>query len=265
MRCFSAILCVAVTLALPTFAPAPAYAQKKADANASSIAEAKRLFDEGAELYGKGDYEAAIERWEISFELSKKPLIYESIANAYERLGNAKKAREYLSKWRESAPEDERARLDDRIANLDARIEKEEAAASAKQNGALVKPAEETGPTMQTAVGFGLMGAGAGALATGVTLALIGVGQRPDPAEVCKSSADRSVCMESARADIDGSSSLATTGDVIGVLGLGMVAAGVVLVLIDEEVVGGEVKTGRAELSPAFSPGRAELLFGGTF
>ena len=264
MRCFPAIFLL-LSLATTTLVASPAYAQRKADANAQSIAEAKRLFDEGAELYGKGDYEAAIERWEISFELSKKPLIYESIANAYERLGNAKKAREYLAKWRENAPDDERPRLDDRIANLDARIQKEDAAAAAKQNGAVVKPADDNGPTMQTAVGFGLVGAGAGALATGVTLALIGVGQRPDPAEVCKNSGDRSVCMDSARADIDGSSSLTTAGDVVGALGLAMVAAGVVLVLIDEEVVTGEVKTGSAQLSPALAPGRAALMFGGTF
>ena len=56
------------------------------------LEEAKRLFDEGAKHYGEGNYEKAIEAWEMSLDLSKKELINESISNAYERLGQPKKA-----------------------------------------------------------------------------------------------------------------------------------------------------------------------------
>src|SRR4051794_299028 len=80
-------------------APESALAQpgKKAPpAKDPKLAEAKKLFDEGSEAYGNGRYEDAVKAWEKSYELSGKPLIFESIASAYERLGNKKKAREYL-------------------------------------------------------------------------------------------------------------------------------------------------------------------------
>jgi len=97
------------------------------------MAEAKRLFDEGAKAYGEGSYEGAIEAWLMSFEISKRELICENIANAYERLGKPKEARDYLTRWRAVAPQDERETLDARIKNLEERIAREEAEEKQRQ------------------------------------------------------------------------------------------------------------------------------------
>src|SRR6478672_10379905 len=116
-------------LALVVAPAAPASAQPKKAPTGKPDGknnEAKKLFDDGAAAYTQGNYEAAIDAWTKAYDISKKPLIFESIANAYERLGEAKKAREYLSKWRDVAPKDEQDLLDARIKNLDARVARDE-------------------------------------------------------------------------------------------------------------------------------------------
>src|SRR5690349_7581471 len=120
---------------LVMFTPAIAAAQPHKTAAPKTdpkLAEAKRLCDEGADVYSKGDYEQAIDAWQKSYDLFKGPLIFESIANGYERLGDPRKAREYLKKWREVAPKEEWELLDERIKNLDARIQREDEVAAQK-------------------------------------------------------------------------------------------------------------------------------------
>jgi len=255
----------AISVVLLGFGVEPAVARADAPPkNNATVAEAKRLFDEGAELYGTGKYDEAIERWEISYELSKRPLIFESIANAYERLGNAKKAREYLAKWREAAPAEEHETLDARIANLDARIAKETEAEAARAKGSGGGGGSD-GPaarSMQGDVGLALAGAGGGVLALGVTLAVVGAAQRPDQAEVCKDRSDRSLCLGSAREDIESSSTLVTLGDVLGFVGFAMAGAGVALVILDEP---DSPKTTGIRLTPAILTGGGGASVGGSF
>lgn len=242
---------------------ADAFAEPPPKGNAA-VAEAKRLFDEGAELYGTGKYEEAIERWEISYELSKRPLIFESIANAYERLGNAKKAREYLAKWREAAPEDERDMLDARIGNLDARIAKEAdaEAARAKASGGGGSGDAPPARSMQGDIGLALAGAGGGTLALGVTLALIGAAQRPEQSEVCKDQSERSLCLGSAQSDIESANSLVVVGDVLGFVGFAMAGAGVAMVLLDEPEA---PKTTGLRVTPVLGPQGGGAFVGGSF
>src|SRR4029079_16607045 len=93
----------------------------------------KKLFDEASDAYHDGRYEDAVKAWEKSYELSQKPLILESIANASERLGDKKKAREYLARWRAEAPKAEQERLDERIKTLDAAIAAADSAEAARK------------------------------------------------------------------------------------------------------------------------------------
>jgi tetratricopeptide (TPR) repeat protein len=114
--------------------PRPVLAQGKKAPPATApkdpkLADAKKLFDEGALAYGRGDYEQAIKLWDQSYALSQQPLILYNLANAWEKLGDFKKTRDNLGKWREAAPPEEREMLDLRLKNLDARIEREEEAA----------------------------------------------------------------------------------------------------------------------------------------
>jgi tetratricopeptide (TPR) repeat protein len=233
-----------VAFALAAARPASAQTGKRPGQAATDpkTAEAKRLFDEGAELYGQGSYEQAIAAWEKAYELSKKPLIFESMANAYERLGQAKKAREYLARWREVAPRDEHALLDSRLKNLEARAAREEeqaAASKAEAERAALERAEReardsksrsSAPSSTSIPGVVLTGGGAGAVIVGVTLGVIASARRPDPETACIASGDRQICSASARDSIESSSTLATVGDIIWITGI--VAAGVGVYLV---------------------------------
>lgn len=229
-------------------AASPAGAQpKKAPAGKvdPKTAEAKQLFEQGAEEYTKGNYERAIDAWQRSYDISKKPLIFESIANGWERLGQASKAREFLAKWREVAPQDEWELLDERLRNLDARIsredevkaqhqaedakgkaERDELAKRAQQKQAAPKPEPKRPLT-----GYFLVGGGVVAVLAGVTLDLIANSRRPDAATACQPAGALTLCRESSKSDIQSSNTLATVGDVVWIVG-GVAAAGGVAILL---------------------------------
>lgn len=235
----AALVVVLGALALGT--PAPAAAQgKKPGALDPKLAEAKRLFDHGAELYGQGSYEQAIAEWERSYEISKKPLIFESIANAYERLGKAAKAREYLARWREAAPPEEHELLDARIKNLEARS-REERAEAARQEAAARADRERAERERAARAGAGtsipgavLAAGGAGAVIVGVTLDLIAAGRRPGEDEGCVVTGERRVCSAAVQSGIESSNTLATVGDIAWIVGGVAAAAGVFLIVTHE-------------------------------
>ena len=228
-------------------APEVALAQaKKPPAKDPKTAEAKKLFDEGSDAYADGRYEDAVKAWEKSYELSGKPLIFESIGNAYERLGDKKKARDYLSKWRAEAPPAEHEQLDARIKNLDSRIAAAEAAeaerkaqdekkkagtdAADKAKKEEAKARDEARSTRLVA-GIAVGGAGVLAVGAGIVMGAVGAGQRPDPNTVCSESGDRTLCRASARGAIEGSSTLALAGDITWIAGAVLAATGGVLIL----------------------------------
>lgn len=226
----------AAALGPATLCPAAAHAQarRKPAAKDPKLAEAKQLFDQATDAYAQGRYEDAIRDWEKSYELSGKPLIFESIANAYERLGDKAKAREYLAKWRAEAPEEEHEQLDARIAALDARIaaaekaekarKEEEAKRKASSESAEKARREDRSTRLTLAIAVG--GAGVLAVGTGILLGAVGAGQRPDAGEACATSGDRTLCKASAKDAIEGSSTLAVAGDVTWITGAVLVAAG---------------------------------------
>jgi tetratricopeptide (TPR) repeat protein len=215
------------------------------------MVEAKRLFDTGAELYAKGNYEGAIDAWEQSYALSRKALIFESIANAYERLGQPKKAKEYLLKWREAAPAEELELLDTRLKNLDARIAREEQQEAARRAdeeklrdsergrtdastpaGATSRdPTPDPKDTEARAFvpGYIMAAVGVGAVIVGVTLDLVAAGRRPDESSACTAAKDKQLCLASEKDGIESSNTLATVGDVIWIAGGVTAVAGVVL------------------------------------
>lgn len=249
----SAILLVPIALALGAPEASAQGAKKPAKADASTKAfgkkkpggksdpkldEAKRLFDEGAKFYGEGDYEKAIEAWQMAFDLSQKELIYESIASAYERLGKPKEAQEYLLKWRAVAPEEEHPVLDSRLKNLAERVAREEQVekdrAEQKRLEQEAKDAEKKKAAEGSSVpvlGIALAGAGVAMVAGGVVLDLVAVGKRPDEAEACRAAGDRQVCRVSDQDAIKSSNTLAYVGDVLWITGGIAAAAGVVLIV----------------------------------
>ncbi len=235
-------LCAAALVLAPA---APALAQPKKPPTSKPEPknnEAKKLFDDGAAAYTQGNYEAAIDAWTKAYDISKKPLIFESIANAYERLGDAKKAREFLSKWRDVAPKDEQDLLDARIKNLDARVTRDDELEAARKAAAdKAKKAEEARDSQRKAGGSGggstsvpgvvLVGVGGAAIAVGVTLDIIAGIRRPAAATACAPSGTGQICKASARDAIVSSNTLALAGDILWIAGAAAAAGGAALII----------------------------------
>jgi tetratricopeptide (TPR) repeat protein len=279
-RSRSLLLATAMRLALPACAvivpalltPAAAHAQagkKGAKDKDPKLAEAKKLFEQATEAYGAGRYEDAVRDWLKSYELSGKPLIFESIANAYERLGDKQKAREYLTKWRAEAPREEHQQLDARIKALDERIaaaekaeaarKEEEAKRQAEGSGAAKAEREAKEKARSTRLVLALATGGAGVLAVGagIAVAAVGAGQRPDPEQACAKAGDQTLCKSSAKDAIESSSTLTLAGDITWIAGAVLVAAGGALLITLPPAPGKEGgKTGSKGPANAAQAGR---------
>ena len=265
-------LCAAALLVTPT---GLAQAQPKKPPAAKpegKNGEAKKLFDDGAAAYTQGNYEAAIDAWSKAYEISKKPLIFESIANAYERLGEAKKAREFLSKWRDVAPKDEQDLLDARIKNLDARVARDDELEAARKAEAekTKKAAEErekqrkasggASPGSTSVPGIVLLGVGGAAVAVGVTLDIIAGARRPDVATACATTSAGQICKASARDAITSSNTLALVGDIVWIVGAAAVAGGATLIITHKAP-----KDGAPPTATWIAPAGAGFLAGHSF
>lgn len=263
---------VAVALVLAPARPALAQPKKPpAVKPEGKNNEAKKLFDDGAAAYTQGNYEAAIEAWSKAYEISKKPLIFESIANAYERLGEAKKAREFLSKWRDVAPKDEQELLDARIKNLDARVTRDDELETARKAEAeKAKKTEDerarqgkggSGSAGSTSVpGVVLLGVGGAAVAVGVTLDIIAGIRRPAVETACATSGATQICKVSSRDAIVSSNTLALVGDIVWIAGAVAVAGGVTLMLTHKAP-----KEGAPPTATWIAPAGAGFVAGHTF
>jgi tetratricopeptide (TPR) repeat protein len=212
--------------------------------------EAKRLFNQAHLAYRRGDYEEAIIKWLRSFELSKEPLIFESIANAYERLGDYKAALDYLSRWREKAPRREHESLDTRIENLKRRVDEQlerekgekaeaekrqkEREEAAKREAAIEEKLEQKdepsdegeGFNTMEIVGWSMVGVGGAAVVVGVVLDILAGVQRPNRDEVCTDQDGNLLCLDDERGNIELTNRLAIAGDVTWIAGLVIGAAG---------------------------------------
>jgi len=232
---WKALAIVAASLALLN--AGTAFAQGRRPAPDPVLAEAKRLFDDGATAYGTGNYEDAIKLWEKSYQISQKPLILDNIANAWEKLANLRKTREYLAKWRDAAPPEEQSMLEMRLRTLDARIAREDEAAAAK---AAADKAARDAAAQKAAVyvdprpwlpGAILAGAGGVAVIAGVVVDGVAKSKRP-PSSSCVTSSGLVLCQSSAESAITLSNRMAIAGDVTWIVGAVAVAGGVTWALL---------------------------------
>jgi tetratricopeptide (TPR) repeat protein len=254
-----AVLVIASSLLLVEDAAAQGPKQDVACANR---AQARRVFDRGHLAYRRGEYERAILDWQESFSLCEEPLIYLNIANAYERLGELRDARRNLALWRAKAPPREHAELDRRLENLDLRIaelERKEAADKAEQERRAKeeearrkaeeaarlaqnqpKPARGLG-TLQI-VGISLAAVGGAAVVAGVIMDAVAGATRPSEEEACSAAADRLLCRDDLRADIENTNALAIAGDVTWIAGAAIGASGATLLILSATGVIGKPK-----------------------
>lgn len=218
--------------------------------------EAKRLFDQAHLAYRRGDYEEAILKWQQSYELSKEPLIFESIANAYERLGDLEAAHKYLSQWRAHAPRNEQKELDSRLESLEARLEEKRTADKKRQEEedrrrradeeqrrrdeeARRREAEQRDVGSRSSemwiAGWTLTGVGAAAVVAGVIVDAVAFARRPDEDEACREPTGRTLCSQDERDDIESSNTLAIAGDVTWISGAVIAAGGVALIVVSTQ------------------------------
>lgn len=251
--------------------------KKKGGKQDPKIQEAKRLFDEGSELYAQGNYEKAIELWEKSYDLSKAPLIFDNIAHAYERFGKPKQAYEYLSKWREAAPESEHETLDARLKNLEERIRKDEQAEKERlekeklaREEAERKRREDAKPPVFPIV---LAAAGGALVVGGVVVDIIAASKRPDKDQACRAAGERLVCAASEQNAIKSSNTLAYIGDGLWIGGGIAAAVGLVLFLTHKTPATAEEKTSsskslkitNAKIEPLIGQSSGGLWISGQF
>lgn len=232
------------------------------------LAEAKKLFDEGAAAYAQGNYEEAVRAWQKSYEISQKPLIFESIANAYERLGDARKARDSLTKWRDAAPPEERDLLDARIRNLEARVQREEeavkkAAEDKAKREAQEKVEAETKRSKAWLPGAVLTGVGGAAVIVGVVLDIVAKTKRPG-ADACVAVGDNTFCKASAADAIKSSNTLAGVGDALWIGGAAIAATGAVLLFVLRPSAPGAPKD-TPPPTAWIAPAPGGIMLGGTF
>jgi tetratricopeptide (TPR) repeat protein len=281
--------------AFVTVAAAPEAHAKPKKVNYQNRREAKRLFNQGHLAYRRGDYEEAILKWQESYELSKEPLIFLSIANAYERLGDVKEALSYLKKWREKAPRREHAELDGRIERLEARAQKieeeerlqreenerrqrEENERRQREEELRRQQAEEGVPETKSnplrTVGFVMVGAGAAAVVAGVVMDIVAGAGRPAEDEVCVDQGGQLLCTDDSRDDIERTDTLAIAGDITWIAGAAIAAGGVAVLLTvgSEEVVPAEDDSASdhsaiedAQVVPLVGPRGGGVLFTARF
>lgn len=235
---------------------APAGAQSYRPGGSSGVvssqarAEAKRLFSQAHLAYKNGDYEDAILKWQQSYELSKEPLIYESIANAYERLGDTKHAVENLKEWRKVAPFREHQTLDSRISRLEARLATEEAEAAKREAERrelaekeearareleLKRRAEEEaarGPSAKAILNYSLIGGGGLLVATGIVLDVVAASKRSELGDACRATVNGQFCLSSERSAIATSNTMAIAGDIAWIAGGVAATAGVAMLVM---------------------------------
>ncbi len=270
---------LALALAGSAGQPRSAFAETSIPASpAEARAQAKKYFDQGALDYTQGNYEGAVEAWQKSYDLSKEPLIFENLGNAYERLGKPKEARAALSKWREVAPPEEHVILDRRIKNLDVRIAREDADALRKKqedeavqkklsriNSNTGQNETPSGPAFSIP-GVIVGGVGVVAIIAGVAVDGVASSKRPDKATVCKKSGTSQLCLESAKSDISSSNTMAIAGDVTWIIGAAAVAAGGVLLLTYKRPTtepNEPPKTGQVDILPMAGPSGGGLSIRG--
>lgn len=149
---------------------------------------AAELFESGVRMYDEAKYDAAIEAFQASYELSDEHALLYNIANAQERLGDLAGTVETLNTYRVYADADEQAVIQRRVDALEKRLLTERrkeaeaaeasatlaAAAAAAAAAVKTEPARPAPPMFETrsnSAKWALIGAGVGTSVVFGTLA----------------------------------------------------------------------------------------------
>jgi len=196
MRGFVSTIVVGVTLSGAFWVPPTFHAHAAAPAGDSTTDPAE-LYDQGRKAYRLGDFETAVQKWELAYELSDRPLLLYNISLAYKGLfgitkdiADLRRARAVLDNFIKLAEADPDVEIDDaleRLAELDTMIAEAEQSQGAtdatadRQDDGVVPPPKEPEPSKPAGKdpgkvfrlsGIGLMGGGGGLLLTAAGLGI---------------------------------------------------------------------------------------------
>ena len=191
---------------------------------------AKAMFEEGGRLYEAGQYEEAVQAFQIAYSLSPKPLLLYNMVAPLERLGRWDEALEALTTYAETAPEDEQDSLQSRITSLRIRISDRDNASAAPAPEpepepavvATVEPEKRGNPLAVALFGVGAAGAGVGGVFTATAL-----GARGQWRSSCVDAAGEVLCPEDAQSAWKRDNAHSLVADIGWVVGLAGVGGGV--------------------------------------
>jgi hypothetical protein len=73
-------------------------------AGVASAQPARQLYEEGLRHYGAGEYDEAIAKWEVAYQLSEAPLLLFNLGQAHRLKGDCALARAFYERYREAEP-----------------------------------------------------------------------------------------------------------------------------------------------------------------
>ncbi|MEM7152818.1 MAG: hypothetical protein AAF799_08245 [Myxococcota bacterium] len=218
-------------------APEPA-AEAAPSAESDDIQRARELAANGSALYREGSYAAAIEAFEVAYELAKDPNLLYNIALCHEKAGDLQAAADALDRYRAVAPASERAALVERAASL-----RERAAQQAEpepepepQPEPEPEPQPEPEPEPQpepeplfNGVAWGLLGVSLAGVAVGTTLGALSLSNSAEVDRQC-STGGSTLCPTSVAAPLRAARWQAGVADASFAIAAGSaIALGVVL------------------------------------
>ncbi len=239
-RCLALVIAV-LALAQPAFAQDPE-APPEPPVDASRDEEARSLFQAGSSALSAGRFADALDHFERSYELSRRPALLYNIGLTASTLGNLDRAIAAFEQFlREDPLTGRRQEVEGRLRTLEERRR--------RASPTPVAPVESHGPGVGPWIVIGASGA---AVLGGVVLFAVGLGANSD----VESSADGTAWPE-VSGDYDRGKLFTTLGAILGAVGIAGAAAGVVWLVV------GSGESG--ERNVQVSAGLGGVSIGGTF
>jgi hypothetical protein len=279
---FLGTLVAVPALAQPSSYPAACDASK---VSKGDVDRAHAVFLSGKQFLDESNYDKAISYFNDAYSIDcSVHAILPIIATAYERKGDKTEAVRALEEYLRRVPNaGDREHVERRIKNLNDQLAHEAPPASAASSATAVVPApaaSTTPPDASAAPAASLAasgaatppeeqpkrgsagpwivgGLGAAALIGGVVLYVVGSGDISTAVSACPS---RSECAPSVASQGNDGRTLKTVGAVVGGVGIGAVAAGLVWLLV-EKPASSPAGSGRF-VSPVLAPGYAGVVVG---
>lgn len=196
------------------------------------VKRAKVLFEQGEALYAEARFDEAAAAFQLSYALSRKPLLLYNMASCYERLGEWDKALDALERYRPYAAADEVDAIERRLANARAEVEevvaRDRALAEAREQATAPAPAPTTGGKRIDPVPVALFSAGAISAGAGTFFTVRTLNARSDWKALCVDG-DPTLCPVAADPLVRRDNTSGLAADLSWLLAAGALTAGLVV------------------------------------